>query len=136
MSKDEREEELRLYAIVRADLLPIFANEAGKLVAQAGHAYLDTALDALDRFPDKMAQYLATPRAKIALKGRNEQELIDLFKMYRPTHGAALIRDAGHTVFDGPTITMIGIGPIRRSELPKRLQALQRFPATALPDAS
>jgi PTH2 family peptidyl-tRNA hydrolase len=135
MSHEIDGKELRLYAIVRSDLLPIFAREAGKLIAQTGHAYLDTLLDAQKRYPDKAQSYLATGRPKIGLKARNERELIELYEQYRHSHGAALIKDVGRTVFGGPTVTVLGIGPICRHELPKRLQALRHFPKKSLEEA-
>ena len=131
----DNHEELKLYAIIRSDLLPIFSREAGKLIAQTGHAYLDAFLDAQNRFPDKAKAYLATRCTKIGIKAKNERELINLYEKYRLTHGVALIKDAGKTVFKGPTVTVLGIGPICRHELPKRLQALRDFPKKSIEEA-
>lgn len=130
MDRQSKEKELRLYAIVRADLLPIFAEETGKLVAQGGHAFLGAALDAQQRFPDVLNEYLQHSQAKITLKARNENELVALYETYKERCGAILITDEGRTVFDGPTVTMVGLGPICREDLPKRLQTLRKLPAS------
>lgn len=131
MTDEERENELRIYAIVRADLLPVFAEEVGKMVAQGGHAFLGAALDAQKRFPATMDAYLAAAQPKVTLKARNERELIELYHDHREHFGAVLIEDAGRTVFNQPTVTMVGLGPMRRKDLPKRLQTLRAIRRSA-----
>jgi peptidyl-tRNA hydrolase len=127
MDKTSRENELKLYAIVRSDLLPIFAMESGKLVAQGGHAFLGAALDAQKRFPAVMDDYLAIAQPKITLKIKNERQMLELYESHRHLMGAALICDEGRTVFNGPTVTFLGLGPCRRADLPKKLQTLGRI---------
>lgn len=105
--------ELKLYAILRSDLIM----SHGKACAQAGHAFLDSYLDACICAPDAAAAYAACkPGTKVTLEGC-EQRLEMLYDKLRalgvPT---ARIIDSGHVEpphFDGSDIlTAIGVGPI------------------------
>lgn len=105
---------LRLYAILRSDL----NMGAGKIAAQAGHAYLDSYLKCQSLDPERASEYFVYHGIKICLKARSLEEL-KLAYNFATERGlyAALITDAGYTLFNGvPTITAVGIGPARKSE--------------------
>lgn len=103
----------------------------GKAIAQAGHAYTDTLLLALDDKDPSAAAYAALkPGTKIALTGGDAEALRDLHVRLRAAGlPAALIVDSGHIElpdFDGsPTITALGIGPIDRRQARKFLGRLK-----------
>jgi PTH2 family peptidyl-tRNA hydrolase len=123
-------EELRLYCLVRGDLeIPI-----GKLCAQTAHGFLGSYVNCTNE--DLKKEYLGlnenglidSGQAKITLKAKNlnallraEQECKDL------GISTALIKDAGRTVFNEPTITVLGIGPVTKENLPKFVQKMQLF---------
>ena len=63
---------------------------------------------------------------KVVLQSESEEELI---KLYRLAQGqnlpARLIKDAGKTVVAAGTITCLGLGPARESELERLTGALK-----------
>ncbi len=106
---------LRLYAIVRSDLeMP-----AGKLAAQAGHAFLETFLVADE---ETAKEYRADGvGTKITLQARSLDDLLwAQYHCERRGIPCVLIVDEGHVMlphFDGsPVVTALGIGPIRRED--------------------
>lgn len=121
MSSDE----LRLYAIVRKDLLD--ALKRGKLSGQTGHAFEGALLTAQVECPERAQGYLATQgRAKITKYAKNaaaiERIRTACDELGLPCH---LVVDEGRTVFPEPTLTAIGIGPVTRAELPAFIDKLQ-----------
>jgi len=118
-------EELKLYCIVSRQAWKIAKTVPGKFVAQGGHAFCDALDDATIRFPGRAADYRNSEgRPKITLMA-DDEVLRELFKKYKPNFGAAMIIDAGRTVFDGPTLTVVGIGPILPSEREEILSGLR-----------
>lgn len=109
-------EELKIYCIVSRQAWAKAKGVPGKMVAQGGHAFVGAITDALKRFPERAQEYIdsaATP--KITLMA-DDDVLRELNKRYKGNFGTAIITDAGRTVFDGPTLTCVGIGPILPSE--------------------
>lgn len=97
----------------------------GKLAAQAGHAYLHAWWDAEDRLMYGDSWSDITPYGHLCLAYRNSgdarkvslvvdtvEELRELYDTFRPYMGATLVEDCGYTVFDEPTITAVGLGPV------------------------
>ena len=125
-AKFEREYNmLKLYCVFDAQAVKAVKGNRGKLAAQAGHAYLHTVWDAEDRFPETAKEYKHSEKAyKIALLAENVDVLHQLEELYKPICGVSLVTDAGLTVFDGPTITCLGIGPIDPDSREKILQSL------------
>jgi len=116
--------ELRLYAIVRADLkMP-----AGKLAAQAGHAYLESFLTAnSDLQIDYRKDGIGT---KITLQARDLKSLFRIhYQCSKKGIPCALIEDSGHIMppyFDGsPIITAIGVGPCTRETVSQITDSFQ-----------
>lgn len=106
----------RMYAVVRADLGEI---PRGKLMGSAGHAFLGAFWEAqkerVAAFTDSYAESAEHP--KIVLAAKNAEALDSLAELCRlnsiPHH---LVTDFAHTVFDKPTVTALGIGPITPKE--------------------
>jgi peptidyl-tRNA hydrolase len=128
MTEEKAPDELRMYAIVSLDAAAKTKGVRGKMLAQAGHAFLHAFWDAEKRFPESAELYRRSPRAfKIALAVKDEEALKALMDEYSPRFGTSLVTDAGLTVFDGPTVTCLGLGPIRPSEAGETLRSLRTF---------
>lgn len=91
----------------------------GKLAAQAGHAAVDSWIDSVcykDRL-DVCKAWRENGGAKICVAVQNVSDLHTIHhQMIEHQMPCALVEDAGHTVFAGPTVTCIGVGPLWRSE--------------------
>lgn len=123
-------EELKLYAILRGDLIM----SEGKANAQAGHAYVDALLHSLHH-DDHLIQgwarayAAARPGTKICLDGGSLSDL-DRLSQALEAEGLPHIRitDRNHVElphFDGsPIVTAIGIGPLPRDLRPRALRRL------------
>ena len=115
----------RMYCVVRQDI----AIPPGKLIPQSGHAFVMALRECRKSNPVLAAQYEEDPgQAKIGLRAKNlaamrraEQECRDAgIPCY-------LVTDEGRTVFPEPTVTVLGIGPVRRDDLPKFVQRFQLY---------
>ena len=95
---------------------------AGKLAAQAGHAFLGAFLHAIQEAADRAAAYRADPPGtKVVLRSSGLQDLERAcLRASRLGLPHVLITDRGHVLppdFDGtPVVTALGVGPITRSE--------------------
>jgi len=96
---------LKQVILVRQDLkLP-----KGKAVAQGAHASVDAVLKT---DPSIIKKWRSLGMAKIALKVKDEKELIKYFQLAKDSDlTASLITDAGRTVIAPGTKTCVGIGP-------------------------
>lgn len=114
----------------------------GKMCTQAGHAYLHAFWDAtrknvlndfdLDLIQEKkMAQAVAyqnSERAyKITLIVDTVEELKELQEKYKDICGTSLVTDAGFTVFNEPTTTCLGLGPISEDNIGDDIKNLKTF---------
>jgi peptidyl-tRNA hydrolase len=98
----------------------------GKLCGQAGHAFVGSLLDTQIRFPLFASQYLETKEQfKIVLVTKNTNSLLKLQEAYKDICGTHLVTDLGFTVFEEPTITCLGLGPLPDNLKAKDLQRLQ-----------
>lgn len=123
VSIDDR---LKMICVMSADAVSKMKGSRGKLGAQAGHAFLHAWWDAFDRFPDVAKAYRGSERAfKIVLVVPDEAALDALAGAYRERFGFTTVTDAGITVFDGPTTTCIGIGPISDGDCGDDLRSLK-----------
>lgn len=119
-------EELKMWIVVRTDIdIP-----KGKLAAQAGHAIASTLIKALQRDAtdrtDTVETYFKMNQPKIVVAGKNADHLSRIYNECKELNiSCDLIIDEGRTVFSEPTITVLGIGPCYRNELPKSAQRLQ-----------
>lgn len=83
------------------------------MATQAGHAFLHAFWDSMDRFPDMCQEYRKSKHAyKISCVVDTDLELKKLEKLSEHV-GFTKVIDAGFTVFDTPTLTCVGIGPIK-----------------------
>jgi peptidyl-tRNA hydrolase len=126
------EEDYRMYCIVSKEALKLMNGNRGKLGTQTGHAYLHCFWDAEERFPESAKSYKdslknGTRAYKITLYVETTKELEVLHDLYKDLCGVSLVVDQAHTVFDKPTMTCLGIGPIqpsKREDIVKNLKGL------------
>ena len=116
----------RIYMVVRNDL----NMTAGKMSAQASHGALDTYLAAQELRPETIPLYKQGHGIKVCLKAKNEYQLEKAQALaIEAGIPCALITDLGYTVFEGqPTVTVLGLGPAKRSEINhivKRFQLME-----------
>lgn len=114
---------LRMYVLVREDI----SIPTGKLLAQVGHAFIG--LYEISSGTEKLSMYMNDSlHTKIALKAKN---LDVIYRAQRECNDSKiptyLVTDAGLTVFTEPTITVLGIGPCLKEEMPKYVQRLQLY---------
>lgn len=146
------EDPIKLYCIFARESLNKMNGIRGKLAAQAGHAYLHSYWDAEARFGEdqfpiegglggdyplgsghRIYKYQNDIRAykngskayKICLVVDTVDQLKEIEAEYRDICGVSLVTDAAHTVFDEPTTTCLGIGPLRDSEKTETLSNLK-----------
>ncbi len=102
--------ELRMVAIFRADLeMPV-----GKLAVQAGHAFLTAFRKAP---PELQEAYDFCVQAKLALIAPDLVALNEIVRKATERNVPyALITDAGRTVFPEPTVTVLGLGPMTKTD--------------------
>jgi PTH2 family peptidyl-tRNA hydrolase len=104
-----------MYIVVLGDLeMP-----AGKLAAQAGHAAVNAYVESSQQIhrASVTASWLSNGGAKICVRAESIGELtLTKYECDRLGIPAEIIEDAGHTVFAGPTVTCMGVGPLWRSE--------------------
>lgn len=110
---------LRLYCVMSMEAIKKMQGSRGKLGTQAGHAYLHAFWNAEDAFPEAAGAYKGSDAAyKITLRVETDDELVAIYDAHAGVCGRTKVEDAGHTIFNGvKTLTCIGLGPIRRSEL-------------------
>ena len=107
------EDRIKMYCIFALESVKKMNGIRGKLGTQAGHAYLHSFWDAMDRHPALAQAYRDTSHAyKITLCVETVDELRVLEAAYRDVCGVSLVTDAGFTVFTEPTSTCLGIGPL------------------------
>jgi peptidyl-tRNA hydrolase len=114
----------------------IFAQEAidkmkgvrGKMCAQAGHAFVHCGWQAAKEFPEQLEAYINGAHAyKIVLIVDTVEQLCELRDAYQNKCATRLITDKGFTVFDEPTTTCLGIGPIPEELIGDDITALKLF---------
>lgn len=119
---------MKMYCIISKESVQRFGGIRGKLMAQAGHAFLHSYWDSSSRFPKHSNEYMNSGAAvKITLIVDTDTEMIDLYDKYRKKCGATKVVDAGRTVFKEPTLTCVGIGPISENDIDDDLQKLKLF---------
>lgn len=96
---------------------------AGKLSAQAGHAFTDALAVSQESHPEKYAKYRnrQSGGSKVTLKAKNENHLIKAFnEALMAGLPCSIIVDQDHIMpphFTGePIITALGIGPCTKEE--------------------
>ncbi|MHB8605248.1 MAG: peptidyl-tRNA hydrolase Pth2 [Thermoplasmatota archaeon] len=104
----------KLVIVARRDL----KLSPGKLAAQVGHASVDCAIKAMKHQPDVFKRWSEEGQKKAVVKA---DKLDDLYALKLAAERAglttALIADAGHTELAPGTITVLGVGPGKDSEV-------------------
>lgn len=122
------------YCIYSLEAWEAMGGNIGKFGAQTAHAFQFSEWDSQERFPLYSRHYRKSLHsAKICMPAANEEALRELYELYHPIVGSVVIRDAAHTVFKEPTVTTLGIGPIRtddygdmREPILKKMRPLQQ----------
>jgi PTH2 family peptidyl-tRNA hydrolase len=120
-------QDLRLYAVLRSDI----KMSNGKCIAQAGHAFTSSLLQAISQEDLRANSYAQlTPGTKITLDGGSDRDILLLKDRIEATGiPCFLVIDSGHVElpdFDGsPTITALGIGPCTRKDVRRTLSRLK-----------
>jgi len=124
----------KMYCIFAKESIAKMNGNRGKLAAQAGHAYLHSYWNAMSdmasdgdrpKFSQAMYYQNGNHAYKIALVVETVAELEELKKSYDGLCGVSLVKDAGFTVFNEPTVTCLGIGPIREDLIGEDLKILK-----------
>jgi peptidyl-tRNA hydrolase len=119
---------MKMYCIYCEETIKDFNGIRGKMTSQSGHAFLNAFLDSQIRFPYISAQYAASVmQPKISLIAKTIKELEDIKEYYKAQCGVHLVTDAGITVFNKPTITCLGIGPIMSTDVQPNISSLPLF---------
>lgn len=135
---------IKMYCIFAKESIAKMSGNRGKMAAQAGHAYLHAFWDAMysvnvepftteelligARKQEQAQKYYNSDRTyKICLIVDTVEELKKLEESYRDVCGISLVTDAGFTVFDKPTTTCLGIGPIYADRIKDDLKSLKVF---------
>lgn len=118
----------KMYAVMCMEAVQKMNGIRGKMISQGGHAYLHASWDSEKRFPQNLKAYQDSDHAvKITLRVDTESELISLMDAYQNKCGVSLVKDAGFTVFKEPTVTCLGIGPIKEEDIGEDLKGLKLF---------
>lgn len=118
----------KMYCVFCKESIEKMKGIRGKMTAQAGHAYLHSFWDAQERFPEHADEYKNSSHAvKITVIVDTEKELYEMLEYYKDICGVSLVRDAGFTVFNEPTVTCLGIGPIHVDKVGRYLEKLPLF---------
>ena len=129
---------VKMYCIFALESVKKINGIRGKMCTQAGHAYLHSFWDSVQRFPGQHGfaydepgdaeKYQNSDRAyKITLVVDTVEELKALQEKYKDICGTHLVTDAGFTVFTEPTTTCLGLGPISEDNIGDDLKALKTF---------
>ena len=103
--------------VIRKDL----KMRRGKEIAQGAHASNAVLVESLKyrETPKDIKEWLSNGSKKICVVVNSEQELLDIYNQAcKAKLHAHIIRDAGHTEFNGvPTLTACAIGPNEDSDV-------------------
>jgi PTH2 family peptidyl-tRNA hydrolase len=102
--------------VARADL----GMGKGKLAAQAAHASLAAAEEAMKKREEWYQEWKTSGQMKVVVKVHSEEELQELHRKAKSAKlPAALIQDRGLTQVEPGTVTCLGIGPGPDDEIDK-----------------
>lgn len=119
---------VKMYCIFAQEAIDKMKGIRGKMCAQAGHAFVHCGWLAAKEFPEHLKAYMNSDHAfKIVLIVDTVEQLKELQKAYENKCATRLVTDKGFTVFDGPTTTCLGIGPIVEDMIGDDIKALKTF---------
>lgn len=117
---------MKIYCIISKESLSRMKGIRGKMMAQAGHAFLHSFWDSEEKFPDYASAYRNNDHArKITLVTNTDTEMMDILNRYESVCGTTKVVDAGFTVFAEPTLTCVGIGPLSDDMVGDDIKALK-----------
>lgn len=117
---------MKMYAVVINEALEGMGKNRGKIAAQCGHAFVACAVNCMERDAKRWKEYNDSDyHGKVVLKADMEEAQTIMEELKSKKVPFQLIRDAGLTVFEGPTNTVLGIGPIRDNECSATLKGLK-----------
>ena len=118
---------MKMYCVFSMEAIKAMGGNRGKMAAQAGHAYLHAWWDAEEKYNLTALAYRQSGKAKkVALVVVTTDELVAMHERLKARSvGLSLVEDAGMTVFGGPTVTCLGIGPVPDGWLDEQVNALQ-----------
>jgi peptidyl-tRNA hydrolase len=117
---------MKMYCIFARESIDKMGGNRGKLAAQAGHAFLGAFQSAWRSHYGTAIRYRDEDgQAKIVVLVDTTEELGPFAKRYGSITGVKLVTDVGRTVFNGPTRTCLGIGPIADEDVGEDLKALK-----------
>ncbi|MGC8730589.1 MAG: peptidyl-tRNA hydrolase Pth2 [Candidatus Micrarchaeia archaeon] len=115
-------EEIKQVIIVRTDI----EMGKGKLAAQVAHASLMSYFETEKQDSEIAKKWLETGEKKIVLKADSIDSLKKLYEAFKYKKiPAALVSDAGLTELPPGTITTLGIGPWKSSEIDQFTRSLK-----------
>lgn len=118
----------KMYCVFAKESIVKMEKFRGKMCAQAGHAFLHTYMESVNNFPDvALAYYNGEHAFKIVLIVDTVNDLVALEQAYHSKCQTRLITDKGFTVFDEPTTTCLGLGPINTDDIGDDIKALKLF---------
>ncbi len=125
-----QQQELKFYTVFFSEAIKKMNGNRGKMAVQSQHAILHAFWDAEERFQEKALAYkdslIGGSRAKkVVLVCDDEQAMNNLFDTYKQICGATKVVDVGFTVFNEPTFTCLGIGPVTPSDCDETLKKLK-----------
>ena len=121
-------DDFKMYCVFARETVQLMEKSRGKMCAQAGHAFLHAAQVAAKHFPQDLEAYLNSNHAyKIVLIVDTVEELKNLQRAYQDVCATVLIVDKAFTVFDIPTVTCLGIGPLPNTRKGDDLHNLKLF---------
>jgi peptidyl-tRNA hydrolase len=124
----------KMYCIFAKESVQKMNGIRGKMCTQAGHAYLHAFWDAMKseevnyyKRGQAIAYQSSDHAYKITLIVDTVEELKALQEKYKDICGTSLVTDAGFTVFNEPTTTCLGLGPISEENIGDDIKALKTF---------
>ncbi len=107
-------DEIKQVILVRTDL----DMGKGKMAAQVAHASVSAYISASRSNADVVDAWLSSGQKKIVLKVEDDKVIKKLYEAFKFRKiPCALINDAGLTQLPPGTITTLGIGPWKKSEI-------------------
>lgn len=117
---------MKMYCIFSKESIAKMGGNRGKLAAQAGHAFLHAFWNAESNYPTVAYFYQTSGLAKkVTLVCETDKELEEIYNAYAFNTGATKVVDQGLTVFNEPTLTCIGIGPIAEDLVGSDIKSLK-----------
>ncbi len=107
-------EEIKQVILVRSDL----DMGKGKMAAQVAHASIMSYLEAVNTDKEIVREWLLAGQKKIVLKVPDDKVIEKLYKAFKfKKIPCAIVNDAGLTQLPPGTITTMGVGPWKKSEI-------------------